>query len=97
MALLAVPVIAMASAVHADDFHIRSGDLSQPQRAASFQRDVDSAANALCSSYNSDAAYIANVQSCRTAVRDEAMSQLSPSQREKLLATTPTFQVASER
>ena len=98
VALLAVPVLAMASAVHAEDIHIRSGDLSQPERAATFRHDLDAAADTFCSSYAiTDAAYTINVCNCKAAVRDEAMSQLSPSQREQLVAAASTYSVASAR
>ena len=97
VALLAVPVIAMASAVHAEDIHIRSGDLSQPERAAGFRHDVEAAANTFCSHYAMDAAYVGNVRACKAAIRDEAVSQLSPAQREQLVAARQTFSVASGR
>ncbi len=97
VALLAVPVIAMASAVHAEDIHIHTGDLSQPERAASFRQDVEAAADTFCSGYKMDATYLVNVSKCKAAVRDEAMSQLSPSQREQLVASRPTYSVASGR
>ena len=97
VALLAVPVLAMAGAVHAEGLHLRTGDLSQPEQAASFRQDVDAAGDALCSSYAMDAAHTVNVRSCKSAVRDEAISQLTPSQREQLVAAAPTFSVASAR
>ena len=97
VALLAVPVIAMASAVHAEGIHLRTGDLSQPQSAANFRQDVDAAGNALCASYPMDAAHAVNVRTCKAAVRDEAISQLSPSQREQLVAALPNLSVASAR
>jgi len=97
VALLAVPVIAMASAVHAEGVHVRTGDLSQPERAANFRQDVDAVADTLCSNYAMDAAHIANVRVCRAAVRDEVMSQLSPTQREQLVASEPNISVASAR
>ena len=97
VALLAVPVLAMASAVHADGIHLRTGDLSQPQQAANFRQDVDAAGDALCSDYAMDAAHAVNVRTCKSAVRNEAMSQLSPSQREQLVAAEPTVSVASAR
>ena len=97
VALLAVPVLAMASAVHAEGLHIRAGDLSQPERAANFRQDVDAAADSLCSDYAMDAARQANVRTCRAAVRDEAVSQLTASQREQLVASQPSLSVASAR
>jgi UrcA family protein len=97
VALLAVPVIAMAAAVHAEPIRIHSGDLSRADRAVSFQQDVNAAADTLCAGYIMDAAHSANVRTCRTAVRDEAMSQLTPSQREQLVASEPSISVASAR
>ena len=97
VALLAVPVIAMGSAVHAEGFRVRTGDLSQPERAANFRHDVEAAGNALCSDYAMDAAFTENVRTCKAAVREEAVAQLSPSQREHLFAAERTLTLASAR
>ena len=95
VALLAVPVIAMASAVHAEEFHSLSGDLSQPGRAATFQRDVNAAATTLCASYALDALNPGTDSTCRAAVWEEAVSQLNASQRKQLAADKHTLSVAS--
>jgi UrcA family protein len=79
-ALVALPIVALAGAVHAaDGVKIRYGDLADPAQAASFERQVNSAANHFCRSGGKES--LSYVAACKSAVRDEAMSQLSPSQR----------------
>jgi UrcA family protein len=97
VALLAVPVLAAASAVHADPIHIRADNLSNPERAAAFQHKLDVAADSFCSGYTFGLNSTQNDAACRQAVRDEAMSQLSSTQREDLAQAKSTLSVAYGR
>jgi len=97
VALLAVPVLAMAGAVHAEDFHVRAGDLSRSDRVAIYRQDVETAADSLCTGYPNGPTRADQVKVCRQAVREEAEEKLSPRQREQLASTAPSYALASGR
>ena len=89
IALAAVSVIgasALASAAQAEDQKIAVGDLSQADAAHSFVNRLDATARNMCDFYADAARRPANVAACKVAVREEALGQLSKTQRAQLAA-----------
>ncbi|HWA61692.1 MAG TPA: UrcA family protein [Caulobacteraceae bacterium] len=82
-ALAAMPILALASAAHAEGVTIRYGDLNQPAQAAAFERRVEAAAHSFC-----DTRYrpieASQKAACMQAVRDEAQSKLAPAERARM-------------
>jgi UrcA family protein len=85
-ALAILPMLALAGAAQAEEFHIKYGDLSRPDQAEAFNHRVDLAARSLCADIPLSAARDLRVRDCRSAVRDEAIEQLSRVQRDQLAA-----------
>ncbi|MFI4934395.1 MAG: UrcA family protein [Caulobacterales bacterium] len=81
-ALSGALMLVMAGSAQAEGIHIQTGDLSQPAAAAAFAHRLDAAASKLCQeSYR--ASDLSQMAVCKQAVRDEAMDQLSASQRDQ--------------
>lgn len=80
--LAAAPLAALAPAAHAEALTVRVGDLSRSDGAAAFNQRLARAASALCA--GTPAADLVRNQACRTAVREEALAQLSAAQRAQL-------------
>jgi UrcA family protein len=86
LACAVVPLMALAGAARAEGVRVQVGDLSQPEQAAAFGRNLDAAAQKVCSVYPDGVRHGGTIRLCRQAVRDEAMAQLSPAQRAELAA-----------
>ncbi|MGC1305258.1 MAG: UrcA family protein [Caulobacteraceae bacterium] len=95
LAMAATAISAIAPAAQAAEVHIQITDLdlSNPTDAARFQQRIDAAASRLC---NVVGASLDNRESCRAAVREEAVDKLGGVQQRNLqLAMART--VRSER
>jgi UrcA family protein len=90
-ALVALPFVALAGAVHAQGVTIQYGDLSSPTAAAAFEHKIDKAAFKFCDQRDG----LARIEACRQAIREEAMSQLSPTQRMQVSMVKPAHPSAS--
>jgi UrcA family protein len=77
-ALTAGSLAAGAQAVHAEDMTVRVGDLSRPDAVKAFNQRLERAADIFCAGV--PRADLARSGACRDAVRQEALSQLSPDQ-----------------
>jgi len=76
--LAATPLAAITQAAHAEDLKVRVGDLSRPDAVKAFNRRLERAADIFCAGV--PRADLARSGACRDAVRQEALSQLSPDQ-----------------
>ena len=79
--LAAMPMIALAGTVHAQEVKVPYGDLSQPAAATAFAHRVDAAAKTICASYYRPIDGVSRLNACEQAVRDEAMAKLGATQR----------------
>ena len=89
--LFAVAVLSASSALaQNNDARIAIGDLdlSSASGAAAFDNRVDQAAHQICRNFTVTGSRIVNRESCRAAVRAEAMRQL-PTQRQVEYARAP--------
>ena len=82
--LAAMPMIALAGAVHAQEIRVRVGDLSQPTAAAAFDQRIDAAATAICQSYYRPIDGLSRMSACKAAVRQEAMDKLASARHVRL-------------
>jgi len=95
--LLAAAVLGLASLLAtqagAQTLRVQVGDLSTPDAAQSFDRQLTQTAARFC-----DARYrgveLDQRMDCVRAVREEALAQLSPTQREALEAVQPGVRLA---
>ena len=65
---------------------VKVGDLSQPAQAAAFAQRLDAAAHSLCANSPESLIHSGVVLACKQAVREEALAQLTPTQRAALAA-----------
>lgn len=73
----------VAGAASADRLRIAVGDLGQHEGAVAFDQRVGDAANKFCfSRYRPQE--LSAIAACKTAIREEAMDQLTPAQRDAL-------------
>jgi UrcA family protein len=83
----------LATQAGAQTLRIPVGDLSTPDAAQSFDRQVTEAAARFC-----DARYrgveLDQRMTCASAVREEALAQITPTQREALEAARPGVRLA---
>lgn len=88
VAAAALPLMAFACGAQAQDGGVRVsvGDLSRADQAAAFAHRLDVAAKELCWRYPESLQRKAIVAACKDEVRDEAMRQLTPSQRVQFAA-----------
>ena len=84
--LAATSVTALAGAAQAEDQRIPVGDLSRADAAQAFAQRLDATARTMCDFYANDASRPARLAACKTAVREEALDQLTPVQRAQLQA-----------
>ncbi len=74
-ALAVTPVAALATSAHAEDMRVAVGDLSKADGALAFKARLTQASRALCSGISP--VDLARADSCKAAVREEALAQLS--------------------
>lgn len=79
-ALAFVPMLALATAVHAEGVRIQVGDLSQKADAVRFERQLDRAAAQICRGHVRAIEGAARTEACKAAVRDEASAKLAARQ-----------------
>ncbi len=86
--LAALTLAAVCGVARAEDQHFTVGDLSRPEQAAAFDRHLTQAADALCGSRWDNMGHLNTYRDCAAAVREEAMAQLTPTQRDQYAAIT---------
>ena len=74
---VALGSIDLAGAASAQEVHIQVGDLSQPAQRTAFDRRVDQASVAFCGTRSDHLGARTGYRNCVSAIREEAMSQLS--------------------
>ncbi len=98
LVMAATPLAALGGIAHAAESgaraHIRVADLdlAQPGDAATFRQRVDTAAQSFCTSHGEMGLNAMNT--CRAAVRDEAVDRLGEQQRQDLRSAQATSPVS---
>ena len=96
IATLAVtPVAALAGSAQAETLRVPVGDLSQADGAHAFKARLSEAARALCSGISP--MDLARIDSCKAAIREEALAQLSTVQQAQLETHDHNLAMASNR
>lgn len=78
---------------HAEGLRIRVGDVGQADGARAFNQRLAAATRSLCGDIS--LADLARRSACQAAVRDEALAQLSPTQRAELATPNHGLAMAS--
>jgi UrcA family protein len=82
-----ITIASIAGAAGAQpEYHLSVGDLSQPSQAAAFSHKLDEVARRFCTNETPGVTARRDLEACRQAIRDEAMSQLTAPQREQYAA-----------
>ena len=88
LALAALPILALTSSAHAAPMTVKVGDLSASAGVAAFEQRLDRAGDKICADLKMGAGPRAvNTAACHAAVRAEAVSGLSDSQRSMIAAS----------
>ncbi len=88
LALAALPVLALTSAAHAAPMTVKVGDLSASAGVVAFEQRLDRASAKICADQKLGAGpRVVNTAACVAAVRAEAVSGLSDSQRSMIAAS----------
>jgi UrcA family protein len=88
--LAALALATLAGAAHAEDQHIQVGDLSRPDQAAKFERQLTQVTETFCGARRDHLGHLSDYQDCVAAVRGEALDQLSPAQRQHFASASAT-------
>jgi UrcA family protein len=95
-AMLAATAVcaALAPAATAQTMRVRVGDLASPAGVRGFEQRLEATAGRFCA-----ARYLPveleQQMACRSAIREEALDQLSPAQRQAYLAARSTLRLAA--
>jgi UrcA family protein len=81
-----LPILVLANVAQAEELRVKVGDLSQPTQTAAFAQRLDAAARSLCADSADGLIHGDIVMACKQAVREEALAQLTPTQRAALAA-----------